>query len=437
MSKYEVWLATHAAGISGNARVLLAHYIQHSWFDAAHRPKGSNAPRGVSYWSQHKLAEVLSLGASTVYRANKDLEDAGYITITNRYREGDKGSGGRTSNAIRVHLEAIEAHQIEGTNDAASYPQPPVNMNDNPPFKMNSKGEAYQSNRPITPSQNDRKPPFKMTDHKDSNKKIVRRKKTADGSERPLDQPHALPAATAAERLEAAAGIVTGLAHDRNPSDLPRLQSALATLYGWEAAQGLTLEAIPARCITMGKARKWVQGFDSLQLNTAAGEPSPDADSSTSRRHQPASICTDPASRSGRPALHPGDALPAAPWAENSTDTTTGEIAGQSHSDKPASAWNELVPSLGRPEQDPGQGSPSPVAAAPSTTEETAGDILCVADGGQGHHNRPAAAHPTATAAPEAPAHQPTGDTYQPIEPIPGQIDVYEALDEIALHPAA
>lgn len=394
MSKYEVWLATHAAGISGNARVLLAHYIQYSWFDAAHRPKGSNAPRGVSYWSRNKLSEVLELGLSTVYRANKDLEDAGYISISNRYREGDKGSGGRTSNAVRVHLEAIEAHQIKGTNDAASYPQPPVKMNDNPPFKMNSKGEGYGSNRTLTPVQIEPIPPFKLNHHKDSNKKIVRRKKTADGSERPLDQPHALPAATAAERLEAAAGIVTGLAHDRNPSDLPRLQAALASIYGWEAAQGLTLEAIPARCITMGKARAWVQSYDGL-------------------------------------------ALPAAPWAENSTENTTSEIAGQSHSDKPASSWNELVPSLGRPEQDPGQGSPSPVAAAPSTTEETAGDILHVAAGGQGHHNHPATAHPTATAEPEAPAHQPAGDTHQPIEPIPGQIDVYEALDEIALHPAA
>lgn len=394
MSKYEVWLATHAAGVSGNARLLLAHYIQHSWFDAAHRPKGSNAPRGVSYWSKSALAKCLNMTPKTIYNANQALTDAGFISVTNRYREGDKGSGGRTSNAVRVHLEAIEAHQIEGTNDAASYPQPQVKNTPNPQVKNTSKGSTPGKNLPGGLGKNYPIPQVKITCHKDSNKKIVNKKKTAGGSERPLDQPHALPAATAAERLEAAAGIVTGLAHDRNPSDLPRLQAALASIYGWEAAQGLTLEAIPARCITMGKARAWVQSYDGL-------------------------------------------ALPAAPWAENSTENTTSEIAGQSHSDKPASSWNELVPSLGRPEQDPGQGSPSPVAAAPSTTEETAGDILHVAAGGQGHHNHPATAHPTATAEPEAPAHQPAGDTHQPIEPIPGQIDVYEALDEIALHPAA
>lgn len=394
MSKYEVWLATHAAGISGNARVLLAHYIQHSWFDSAHRPKGSNAPRGVSYWSKSALAKCLNMTPKTIYNANQALTDAGFISVTNRYREGDKGSGGRTSNAVRVHLEAIEAHQIESTNDAASYPQPQVKNTSNPQVKNTSKGSTPGKNLPGGLGKNYPIPQVKITCHKDSNKKIVNKKEKAGGSERPLAQPHALPAATAAERLEAAAGIVTGLAHDRNPSDLPRLQAALASIYGWEAAQGLTLEAIPARCITMGKARAWVQGFDGL-------------------------------------------ALPAAPWAENSTENTTSEIAGQNHGDKPASAWNELVPSLGRPEQDPGQGSPSPVAAAPSTTEETVGDVLHVAAGGQGHHNRPAAAHPTATAEPEAPAHQPAGDTYQPIEPIPGQIDVYEALDEIALHPAA
>lgn len=163
------------------------------------------------------------------------------------------------------------------------------------------------------------------------------------------------------------------------------------------AAQGLTLEAIPARCITMGKARKWVQGFDSLQLNTAAGEPSPDTDSSTSRRHQPASICTDPASRSGRPALHPGDALPApvAPGADMA-EANPGDS-------QDAATAHEL---------------PTDTPPATSTTQ-----------------------HATADPAPGAKSyHQPTttgGDSYEPVEPIPGQIDVYEALDEIALHPAA
>lgn len=167
MSKYEVWAATRVAGVNASARVLLAHYIEHSWFERERRGSGNNAPRGVSYWGKNQLASALGVTPKTIYSANAALSEAGYITISSRYREGDqKGSGGRTSNAVKVHLDVVLTHQIDAPalasealaagadGEGASYPQPQVKITPNPQVKITSKGGTPGKNLPGPPGKN-------------------------------------------------------------------------------------------------------------------------------------------------------------------------------------------------------------------------------------------------------------------------------------------
>ncbi len=276
MSRYEVWAATRAAGVNASARVLLAHYIEHSWFEREHKPVKNDAPRGVSYWAISSLSKSLGISERSLARANAALKEAGYITISSRYREGDqKGSGGRTSNAVKVHLDVVLTHQIDAPalasealaagadGEGASYPQPPAKMAANPPVKMADKGGAYLPKWQTPLGQNGSYPPAKMADHKGSNKKLVNKKLEAgDGDEHTTTAP-AVENTQQAERVTTAAQIITGLAAEptghRNAGDFTRLQQTITALYGSAIAATLSPDAIPASAVTIGKALEWLK----------------------------------------------------------------------------------------------------------------------------------------------------------------------------------
>lgn len=326
VSKYEVWAATRVAGVNASARVLLAHYIEHSWFDHDHKPAVSIAPRGVSYWGKNQLAKALGTTPKTIYSANVALAEAGYITISSRYREGDKkGSGGRTSNAVRVHLDIVLAHQIDAPAlasevlevgaelEESSYPQPQVKITHNPQVKITSKGDAPGKKLPDPPGKNYPVPQVKITRHKVSNKKLVNKKLDAgNGDEHPTPaQPVENPNLT--ELTSAAAQAVTGLAAEpvahRNAGDFARLCAIITQLYGPTVAAALTPDAIPESAVTIGKARAWLHAIN----KTAEATPAPasagrcpieprhsEANTSTNTQHLPPQLL-EPSSR------HPGE----------------------------------------------------------------------------------------------------------------------------------
>lgn len=321
MSKYEVWAATRVAGVNASARVLLAHYIEHSWFSSDHKPEGNNTPRGVSYWSHAAISKALGMGEKTIRRANEALSEAGYITISSRYREGDqKGSGGRTSNAVKVHLDTVLAHQRDtpalafeavGEGDSVeglSYPQPPVILTANPLVKMTANPTPFRSKRPGPPGQNDRYPLVKMTDHKVSNKKLVNKKLEAGDGNEPTPTAPAVEKPQQAEHVTAAAQIITGLAAEptghRNAGDFTRLQQTITALYGPTVAATLTPDAIPASAVTIGKALEWLKTISKTASATPASAGTPDTQGPAPATPQEAAEATPtPASASTPP--HP------------------------------------------------------------------------------------------------------------------------------------
>lgn len=287
MSKYEVWAATRVAGVNASARVLLAHYIEHSWFERERRGSGNNAPRGVSYWAISSLSKSLGISERSLARANAALKEAGYITVSSRYREGDqKGSGGRTSNAVKVHLDVVLANQIDApalasealaagaAGEGVGYPQPPAKMAANPPAKMADKGGTYLPKWQTPLCQNGSYPPAKMADHKLSNKELSNKElKAGDGDEHTTTAP-AVENTQQAERATTAAQIITGLAAEptghRNAGDFTRLQQTITALYGSAIAATLSPDAIPASAVTIGKALEWLQTISKTASATPA-----------------------------------------------------------------------------------------------------------------------------------------------------------------------
>ena len=376
MSRYEVWAATRAAGVNASARVLLAHYIEHSWFEREHKPVKNDAPRGVSYWAISSLSKSLGISERSLARANAALKEAGYITISSRYREGDqKGSGGRTSNAVKVHLDVVLAHQIDAPAlasepvaagddiEGASYPQPPAKMAANPPAKMADKGGAYLPKWQTPLCQNGSYPPAKMADHKGSNKKLVNKKLEAgDGNQHTTTAP-AVKNTQHLERVTAAAQIITGLAAEptghRNAGDFTRLQQSITALYGPTVAATLTPDAIPASAVTIGKALEWLKTIsktasatpasagtrstDTLDVQgpapatpqeAAEATPPPanateprrsEANTSTSAQHLPPQSLEPPSRHPGAPGTIPTPHKGAQPLTPGSGQTTSPE----------------------------------------------------------------------------------------------------------------
>ncbi|WP_326503159.1 hypothetical protein [Rothia nasimurium] len=376
MSRYEVWAATRAAGVNASARVLLAHYIEHSWFEREHKPVKNDAPRGVSYWSRMAISKALGMGEKTIRRGNEALSEAGYITISSRYREGDqKGSGGRTSNAVKVHLDVVLANQIDAPAlasepvaagddiEGASYPQPPAKMTTNPMVKMTTNPTPYRPNRPGPHGQNDHYPMVKMTTHKGSNKKLVNKKLEAgDGNEHTTTAP-AVENTQQAEHVTAAAQIITGLAAEptghRNAGDFTRLQQSITALYGPTVAATLTPDAIPASAVTIGKALEWLKTISKTASATPASAgtrstdtpdvqgpvpatpqeaaeatPTPtnateprrsEANTSTSAQHLPPQSLEPPSRHHGAPGIIPTPHKGAQPLTPGSGQTTSPE----------------------------------------------------------------------------------------------------------------
>lgn len=290
MSRYEAWAATRAAGISPTARVLLAHYIEAAWFDETRRPASSKAPRAVSYWSLPALSKTLDISVSSLQRANRALEEAGYISITTRYREHNHG-GGRASNSVTVHLEAVLEAQGNTTSSTAtnhqpseqqqpeqgpgqraeSYPHPPVKMTSNPLVKMTSS------------------PLVKMTGQNISNKELSKERKeraAAKQSTAPATSTGQPPATTGpakpapahntpalATLIDRAAELTTNLAAQpptaRDLSDWARLLQALTALHGPNLPLALGPGSVPPSAVAMGTARRWV-----LSLGPATGHTS-------------------------------------------------------------------------------------------------------------------------------------------------------------------
>lgn len=332
MSRYEVWAATRAAGVNASARVLLAHYIEHSWFEREHKPVKNDAPRGVSYWGKNQIAKALGVTPKTIYSANAALSEAGYITISSRYREGDqKGSGGRTSNAVKVHLDVVLANQIDapalasepvaagGDTEGASYPQPQV--------KITSKGGTPGKNLPDPPGKNYPIPQVKITRHKGSNKKLVNKKLEAgDGNEHTAPAP-AVETSQHLERVTAAAQIITGLAAEptghRNAGDFTRLREIITALYGPTIAATLTPDAIPATAVTIGKALEWLKAISKTASATEPGRS--EANTNTSAQHLPPQSLEPPSRHSGAPGTISTPHKGAQPLVPGNGQTTSPE----------------------------------------------------------------------------------------------------------------
>lgn len=233
MSRKEVWLARHANNVSPAARLLLAYYIEHSWFEERYKPANSTMGRGVSYWSNARIAEELGKGMSerTIIRASNELEAAGYISKVAGYRE--YAEGGRSSNFVTVLLEVIEAKQSNGSTPVKPRPDKlaviPKEHRQNgsyPPDKLAVIPTPLVTDWQEGHRQNGSYPPDKLAEPNKSNKKRSNKEESgaaANGSHGPAPAGGQLPGYVH-QQLEGQTDILT----DLEPSDREHLTALAA-----------------------------------------------------------------------------------------------------------------------------------------------------------------------------------------------------------------